>query len=58
MAARSAGSVTPGLPRKIHSPNLLPKATVFAAIKGLTATASIALPIVFAVDSNNGIQRR
>jgi hypothetical protein len=54
MATRSAGSVTPGLPRKIHPPNLLPKGTVCAAIRGLAATAFIAPPIVFAVDSNNG----
>ena len=54
MATRSVGSVTSGLPRKIHPPNLSPKAMVFAAIRGLTATAFIAPPIVFAADSNNG----
>src|SRR3979411_1161281 len=45
MAARSTGGVTPGLPRKIRPPNPPPKATVFAAIRGLTATAFIGLPI-------------
>jgi len=30
--AARAGSVTHGLPRKIHPPNLLPKGTVCAAI--------------------------
>jgi len=39
MAARSASSVTAGLPRKIHPPNLLPKATVCAAIRATSRTS-------------------
>jgi hypothetical protein len=50
------------LPREIHPPNPRPEATVCAVTRGniaeLAATAFIALLVVFAVDSNNGVQKR